>query len=64
VHLFRCVSSMSADSLLCNIGKVGSWTFGYDEALPGVFVSQRSHFYAQETQYPTSSRLIPRRVVA
>jgi hypothetical protein len=64
VHLFLCVSSVSADSLRCHFGKEGSRAFGYDEALPGVFVSQPSPFYAQETQHPASSLLGPRRVVS
>jgi len=55
---------MSADSLLCHFGKEGSRAFGYDEALPGVFVSQPSPFNAQETQHPASSLLGPRRVVS
>jgi hypothetical protein len=41
VHLFLCLTSVSADSLWGHFGKEGSQTFGYDEALPGVFVSQR-----------------------
>jgi hypothetical protein len=45
-------------------GKEGSRAFGYDEALPGVFVSQPSPFYAPETQHPASSLLGPRRVVS
>jgi hypothetical protein len=64
MHLFLCVSSVSADSLRGHFGKEGSRTFGYDEALPGVFVSQSSPFYAQETQHPVSSLLGPRRVVS
>ena len=32
VHLFLCVSSVSADSLRCHFGKEGSQPFGYDEA--------------------------------
>ena len=64
VHLFLCVSSVSADYLWCHGGKAGSRTFGFDEALPGVFVSQPPPFYAQETQHPTSSHLGPRRVVS
>jgi len=63
VHLFFCVSSMSADSLRCDFGKEGSRTFRYDEALPGVFVSQPSPFAARETQHPSSFLLRPRRVV-
>jgi hypothetical protein len=44
VHLFLWVSSVSADSLRWKFGKDGSWTCGYDEAMPGVFVSQSSPF--------------------
>jgi hypothetical protein len=47
VHLFLCISSVSADSLRCYFDKEGSWTFGFDKALPGVFVSQPSPCYAQ-----------------
>jgi hypothetical protein len=36
---------------------------GFDEALPGVFVSYHSPLYAQQTQHPASSRLGPWRVV-
>jgi len=64
VHLFLCVSRVSAHSLQCHFGKEGSRTFGFDEALPGVFVSQPSPFCAQETQHPASFRLAPRRVVS
>ena len=64
VHVFLCLSSMSADYLQCLFGKEGSRAFGYDEALPGVSVSQPSPFYAQETQHPASSLLGPRRVVS
>jgi hypothetical protein len=48
VHPFLCISSLSKDSLRCNFGKEGSRIFGFDEALPGVFVSQPSAMYAQE----------------
>jgi len=64
MHLFLCVSTVSAESLWCHFGKEGSQTFGFDEALPGVFVSHPSHFCAQETQHPTSFLLRPRRVVS
>jgi len=60
VHLFLCISSESADSMRCHFGKEGSRTFGFDEALPGVFVLQPSPFYAQETQHPAASLLGPR----
>jgi hypothetical protein len=43
-----------ADSFRCHFGKKGSWKFGYYKALPGVFVSQPSLYYAQVTQYPAS----------
>jgi len=64
VHLFLCVARVSADSLRCHFGKEGSRTFGFDEALPGVFVSQPSPFDAPETQHPASSLLGPRHVVS
>jgi hypothetical protein len=32
VHLFLCVSSASADSLRCHVGKEGIQAFGFDEA--------------------------------
>jgi hypothetical protein len=55
---------MSADCLRCNVGKEGSRMFGFDEALPGVFVSLSSPFYAQETQHPASSLIGPPLVVS
>jgi len=64
VHLFYCVSSVSADSLRCHFGQEGSRTFGFDKALPGVFVSQPSPICAQDTQHPASSLLRPRLVVS
>jgi len=64
VHLFLCASSVSADSLLCHFGQEGSSLSDLHEALPGVFPSQPSPFYGQETErnvhvelfqpYPTS----------
>jgi len=62
VHMIVCVSSVSADSLWCRVGMKGSRMFGFDEALPGVFVSQPSPLCGQETRHPTSSFLRPRRV--
>ena len=32
VHLFICVSSMSANFLRCQLGKEGVWACGSDEA--------------------------------
>ena len=64
VHLFLYVSSVSADPLRCHFGKKGSRTFGFDEALLGVFVSYPSAFCAQQTQHPACSLLRPRRVVS
>jgi len=64
VHLFLCVSSLSAVSLQCHFGKEGSRTFGFDEALPGVFIPQPSPCCAQDTQHPASVHLGPRRVVS
>jgi hypothetical protein len=63
VHLILFVSSLSADSFWWHFGKEGSRKCCYDEALPGVFVSPPSPFYAQETQHPASSLLGPRRMV-
>jgi len=64
VQLFLSVSRVSADSLPYHFGKEGSRTFGFDEALPGVFVRHPSPFSLQETKHPTSSLLGPRRVVS
>jgi len=64
VHLFLCVSIVSADTLQCHFGKEGSRIFGFDEALPGVFVSEPSPFYALDTQHPALSLLRPRGVVS
>jgi hypothetical protein len=64
VHLFLYMSSVSADSLRCHFGKEGSRTFGFDEALPGVMVSQPLPCFAQETQHLASSLLGPRHVVS
>jgi hypothetical protein len=64
VHLYLCVSRVSADSLRCHFGKEGCRMIGFDEALPGVFVSQPSPCYAQETQQPASFLLRPWRVVS
>jgi hypothetical protein len=64
VHLFRCISTVSADSLWCHFGQEGSLSFGFDDALLGVFVSQPSPCYIQETQHPASCLLRPWRVVS
>jgi hypothetical protein len=64
VHLFFCVSSVLGDSLQWHFRKEGSWTFGFDEALPGVFVLQASPFCTQETQHPASFLVRPRHVVS
>ena len=64
VHLFLCVSTVSADSLRCHFGSEGSRTCGFDKALPGVFVSQPSPFCAPETQHPDSLLLRPRWVIS
>jgi len=52
VYLLLWVSSVSADSFRCHFGKEGSRTFGYDEALPVVFVSQLSPLYTQKLKTP------------
>jgi hypothetical protein len=64
VHLFLCISSVSADFFQYHFSKEGSRTCGFEEVLPGDFVSQPSLFYAQETEHPASSRLGPRRIVS
>jgi len=64
VLLFLSLSSVSADSLQCHLGKEGSWTFSVNEALPGVFVLQPSPFSPLETQHPASFLLRPWRVVS
>ena len=55
VHLFPWVSSVSADSWRCHIGKKDIHPGGFDEGLPGVFPSQALTLYSQETQLPVSS---------
>jgi len=57
VHLFLSMSSVSVDCLPCHEGKEGIHPFDFDEASPGVLLSQPSPFYALETQYPASSLL-------
>jgi hypothetical protein len=55
---------MCADALQCHFGKEGSWTCGFDEALPGVFVLQPSSCHALETEHPASSLLSPQCMVS
>jgi len=64
VRLFIFVPSMSADCLRCHFGMEVSRTFGFDETLPGVFVTRPSRCYVKDTQHPASSLLGPRRVVS
>ena len=52
VHLFFCVPRVSADSLLCHFGRVGSQMFGFDKALPAVFVLQLSPFIPRNHNTP------------
>jgi hypothetical protein len=59
VLLFVCIASMYADFLRCHLDRVGIWLCGFDEALPGVFLSQPSPFYTYETQHPDSFLLRP-----
>jgi len=61
VNLFLCISSVSANSVRRHFGKEGSQTYDFDEALPGVFVSQPSLCHALESQHPACSLLGPRR---
>jgi len=59
VHLVSYISSVSTDTLGCHFSKDSSQWCGFDEVFPGVFVSQRSRLYAQETQPPASSVVRP-----
>jgi hypothetical protein len=52
VFLFLCVSSVSADSLRCDFGMDGSRMFGFDEALPGIFVLQPLTFVPRNYNTP------------
>ena len=55
VLLFHCAWSVSANSLVCNIGNEGSHPCDICEPQPGVFLSHPSPFNDQKTQLPTSS---------
>jgi hypothetical protein len=57
VHLCLWVSNVSVDDLHCHFGKECSCPFDFRKPLPGVFPSQPTLYYAQETQYPASSLL-------
>ena len=59
VHLFLSISNVSLDFLRCHLAEEGRRMFCVDEALPGVFVSQPSPFYAQETKHTAFSLLGP-----
>jgi len=50
VQRFLCTSSVSADSELYHFGMGGGWPCDFYKPLPGVFPSQPSPIYAQETQ--------------
>jgi hypothetical protein len=54
VHLYLCVSSVSPDILRCHFDKEGIHPFDFEEALPGVLLSQPSPCYALETQHLAS----------
>ena len=55
MHLCLHTSSVSADSLLCHLGKEGSHQVNCHEPEPGVMLLRPYHWYAQETQLPASS---------
>jgi len=57
VRRFLWASSISADFLLWHFGMEGSHPYDLYKPLPGVFVSQPSPFYTQETQLLASSLL-------
>jgi len=50
VRRFLCSSSVSAHSLLYHFSMEGSRLYNFYKPLPGVFLSQPSTFYAQQTQ--------------
>jgi len=62
--VWELLLTLSADSLQCHFGKEGIQTCGFDEAMPGVFLSQPSPFDTPETQHHVSSHLRPRREVS
>jgi len=53
MHMFLSIPSVSPDSLRCHFGKEGIRPSGFDEASPGVILSQHSPVYAPDTQHPT-----------
>jgi hypothetical protein len=55
---------MWADSLWWHFGKEGCQICGVGETLLGVFESQPSPFYAQDTKHPASALPRPWRVVS
>jgi len=57
MHLFLCISRVSADSVRCHFGKEGIRPSRFDEAWRGVGILQPSPSYAPETQHPASSVL-------
>jgi len=61
---FLCAFRVSADSLLYNWAMVGSRPYDFYEPLPGVFLSQPSSCYAEETKPLASSLLKHRREVS
>jgi hypothetical protein len=54
-HPFLHSSSVSVDSVLCHFGNESSCPSDFHKPLPGVFLSQSSNFYTQETQHLSSS---------
>ena len=64
VHLFVCVSSLSAVPSRCSFGMEGSQPSDLEEALPGDYLLQPSPFHAQDTQHPASALLGPWGVVS
>jgi hypothetical protein len=64
VHPWLCISSMSVDSLPCNIGKEVSWPFDSHKPLPGAFTMQPANCYARETKHLASTLLRLRQKVS
>jgi hypothetical protein len=61
VHPCLCASSLSVDALVCHFGQEGSRLFDFHEPWQGVFLSQPSPCYPQETKQSASSLLGHRR---
>jgi len=57
VHVCRCISSVSGDSVQCHFCKEGSHLSDFPKAMWGAYPALPSHCIALQTQLPTSSLL-------